>query len=313
MLIRTFIALSGILVAVVISPGCASSSKSEAKSSLVRAWSLELKRTEPMPYPFVAEFRSGKKNLHYLAINHENWKSSKSFRLIREVFRKQVSDIVLMEGFENSQEINPKRMVIAAKSDGKNSFYKWGETTFAIQEAVRRNIPFVGGEPDESEILSGVTSHGYSARDLLYFYFVRQIPQMQRDQTLTEISIESSFNRFISKTMKRLRMLEKEPSFEEFKTWYFEKNKQPFFLSNIDSEASAPLADGEMFTQRISSHVGQVRDEFVIQRVRELLLNHDRVLMIYGGSHFVCQQHALEALLGKARSFSTVGNQTITK
>lgn len=279
---------------------CASRQTFEVKKDLVRPWSQKLSQSEPFEYPFFVEFQSRNKKLYYLAGTHENTIGSKTFEMIKETFSKKPIDVVLIEGFDHQLGLNPQKMLATANSDGENGFNKWGETTYIIQEALKRNIMFTGGEPSETQILSAVTSQGYSAADLLNFYFVRQIPQLKRDQTPKKVTIQVAFLDFMRRVAPQLGIPKTEiPTLSEFKNWYREKNKRNFSLSNIDSETSAPFETGNLYTQRLSATFGKVRDEYVAEVIAKLLNQYDHIFVVYGGSHFACQQLALEALLGK--------------
>ena len=67
--------------------------------------------------------------------------------------------------------------------------------------------------------------------------------------------------------------------------------------ADLDAE-TAPIATGPLFTQRLSSVVGLVRDRAILDTITMELNRQRSVLVVYGSSHFSTQSRALHAMLG---------------
>ena len=158
------------------------------------------------------------------------------------------------------------------RSDGASGFYKGGETSFTIQKALKLKTPFWGAEIDDTTLFNELLNLGYTAQDVLFFYFVRQIPQAIRSGTLRNNNTEQLFAEYCAKLSATLEIptLE-ENSYSAFLSWYEQKNQQPFSVKNINSETCAPLAEGTLFTQKLSAQIGVLRDAFAAEKIGELL------------------------------------------
>jgi len=151
-----------------ISSGCTiSQDKFQSRPELVKHWSPELFDEEPAPYPFLVQYQLGKKKLIYVAATHDNKSGNPTFKLIEKALSEEKINFILLEGFQRVQGVSPEPMIKWANKDGENGFFKGGETSFSIQQAVKAGIPFSGAEPDEPSIKKAVLSAGYSEEDLL--------------------------------------------------------------------------------------------------------------------------------------------------
>jgi len=269
-----------------------------AKPEKIRAWSNSLGQESATP-PYLRHFQQGTKHLFYLATLHSNQAPNPTFQLIHSVLSQNPIQIAVLEGFPHAYGVNPKRMIEYSQKDGRDGLFKGAEASFAIQELQAKHLAFTGGEPDETLILKSVQEMGYKLKDLLCFYFIRQLPQYQRDGTLNRISIPQAYSLFFQRfNLAQLGITQQDlPSYAEFQFWYQEKMGKPFLPSQITNETAAPYENGKLFTQRISAVVGRVRDIHIVQVIAEALNQFDQVLVIYGAGHFPTQSQAIEAMM----------------
>lgn len=264
---------------------------------LVRSWSLELMQEEPLEYPFQATYQIEGKTLRYLAALHSCDPHSDTFTMIRNVLENQDVNFVLVEGIPYSAGVSPGPKIDWAIKQYKSGIYDGFETAFSISLAAQRNIPFVGGEPDDSFILSRIVDKGYSAEDLIFYYFLQQILQSQESKVQMTKSLADSFDHFLQSKNKFFN-LKNLPKYSDFEKWCLEKNGEVFNPSQITAEMLAPFGDGKLYAQQISSAVCKVRDQFVVTKIGEALSRYDSVLVIYGGSHWSTQKRVFEKSLG---------------
>lgn len=275
------------------------------KTELIRPWSTDLSKVEPLPYPFKVGYRKSGKSLTFIASNHENYSESQTLKLIEKEILEQQYDLLFLEGFPSNDGISPNSLIDWAKQDGKNGFFVGGETSFAIQLAISRGIQFQGGEILDSSLKKELLKTGWTEQDLLYFYFVRQIPQFVRAQTLKPHNLKSVFDVFSYRERHKLEISSGLPlSFEGFYNWYKGKNKRDFKYTEIDNEITAPLADGTYFTQKLSAQIGMIRDQHISQVIAEKLRKYNKILVIYGGSHWSTQRLVFEDWFGKPYQIS---------
>ena len=268
---------------------------------LVQLWSKELSDKEPYVYPFKASYKATNGQLHFIASFHSNKIESETFKMIQDTIVNEKIDLIILEGFKYSDGLSPKGISTWAKNQGKNGHYNGFETAFTIKTALEKGIPFIGGEPDDSYILSEVQKKGFSTNDLIFYYFVQQVFQHTMNETIDNIDVTEIFKKVIL-GQKNL-FTNKAPSFEEFKEWYLLKNKQEFVLSEINEESPAPFYDGKLYTQKVASAVLLARDQFIVTKIADSLKKNKTVLVVYGGSHWSTQSEALENLYGKPTFF----------
>ncbi|MHB2015533.1 MAG: hypothetical protein ACYCW6_01160 [Candidatus Xenobia bacterium] len=257
-----------------------------SRADLVVPWAPALDAAEP-PRPFVCHFP----HLYYIATHHATRADSPTFKLIRQVFQTGVFASVIVEGMPASAGENPPRYVKYAEED------QGEEAGLAARLALRHHIPFMGGEPPEEAVVHAVLSHGYTAEDLLGFYWVRLLPELQRDGHMRGKSVRQAFGEYMPDLMAQAG-LHQHFSYNRFLRWYHAHNLKRFDAHADLTEETAPLADSALFTRRLSSVVGLVRDRAVIDNVARALNRHGSVLVVYGGSHFGPQRPALQAMLG---------------
>ncbi len=238
----------------------------------------------------------------FLAVHHVNEVASSTFNLIDQALGRFSSiEVMVLEGFPREFGISPNRIVELFRNDGSDGFFKGGETSYIVRKSRHLGIPFVGTERSEFEVKTAMIQKGYAELDLLYFYFVRAIPQLSRNGSLKSESIENLFQRTIKRDLKDLEITSDAPNYDDFLKWYRQKNKIEFKVNEISYEITAPLLDGTLFTQKLSAAVGQLRDYSMAETIAEMLNRFDTVLVVFGGSHWAPQAKIFEDWFGKPK------------
>lgn len=269
--------------------------------SLVAFWSTELSAEEPFEYPFKAEYNIGTKRLIYIASLHSCNANSPTFKMIENSVNTDRIDFLLLEGVPHSAGVSSEKIIKWACTQGKDGFYKGFETAFAVSLACQKNLPFIGGEPDDLFVMSEVLNEGYSAEDFVFYHFVQQVFQ-RSEAGSADADIEGLFNGIIQSKVETL-MLPIRPSFDDFQKWYLDKNGCRFAPSEINAEVPAPFKNGALYTQKISAEICRIRDQFIVSTVDSLLKEHNSLMAIFGGSHWSTQKKAFASGLGSP-SFS---------
>lgn len=278
--------------------GCTRNGGLEPDLGLIQPYSYDLQSNEPFSTPFLAHFKHGRRELVYIAASHENRVGSITFELIDRAFGEYDFRMVVLEGFSASLGVSPLSIVQDFERGRDGDFYRWGEPAYAALKARDLGIPFIGGEPEEEEVIREAREAGFSARDMAGFYFVRRIPQFVRDGSVGSASLGELYDAFVPWMRQELNLEPEDFGFREFLAWYENANGKTLDLQTFDSEETAPLARGEYRTQRISHVVGMARDRFVVRLIAQMLERHDRVLVVFGRSHLAQQRPALEEMLG---------------
>ena len=280
--------------------------KLSPKFELIEPYSSERELKEPFPdKSFGQIFEKENFKLTYIAGYHANQRNSKTFTLVEKALNESGAKLVILEGFEYKHGESPKSFLRSFQETSTKDFYRDGETAFAALEATKRNISFVGGEPEEKDLLEKLQKEGVGKKDLLFFYFLRQIPQFKRQKELDKNPLEKLFKIFVKNKVRNLEIKQdSNPDFKEFKAWYKTKNKKAFSLKSFDPEEVAPRITGKLYSQRLSGKISLERDKFIVKVIAESLEKYKNVMIIYGKSHLSSQRPAIEELLGKAHTTS---------
>lgn len=264
--------------------------------SLLRDYSFELQKQEPYTIPYYSLYEKNNKVLLYIAADHTSDTESLTFKLITRAVENFKPEIVIIEGVPTGK-ISDK-YIEYVKRCPKKSFRNCGEPSFAAYQAIERNIALEGGEPSDNDILNYITQQGYSKEDLAYFYLLRISIQWKRQKRINSKNYEEELSKFIPIIEKRFNS-RVSISFNGYINWYLENSGNSFDLSILKNNDVAPIKNG-IFSQKISHTVGIARERNILSVLSASLNNHNRVLIIYGGGHFVKSKGILEEMLGIA-------------
>ncbi|MDA9951338.1 hypothetical protein N9D31_02070 [Oligoflexaceae bacterium] len=295
-------------------PSCISTPKIEINESKVLGYRFDLEDRKKMELPYVAKFTVGEKELLYLLSKHVSQKDyprvidHPTLVTIRRLFKKFKPQVVIVEGIPSGDELSPKNFLGHTQKCRSRKFSGCGESFFAIDQAVQNGGEFISGEPSEEYIQHFLAKSGFSKTDILGFYMVRQIPQMKRHDEFSKKDFPKECERVLSHYRKRLGMVAAF-SCDDFKKWYEAHMKKPKNFLDIDNNDSAPHGGKDAtYVQRISHQVGIARDRTIVKRIETMMNQFDRVLIVYGGSHYLLQEKSLTGALGKPAFFKAVKN-----
>jgi hypothetical protein len=83
--------------------------------------------------------------------------------------------------------------------------------------------------------------------------------------------------------------------------------QKPKSFLDVVNDDPAPHGGGDAtYVQRISHQVGLARDRVIVKRIEEMMNKYDRVLIVYGGSHYLLQEDALKDALGEPTFFKEI-------
>lgn len=276
-------------------------------SNLVRSYAFELEDLSPFADgPYYAEYKMGKKRLGFVAVEHissvkyPDLFQHPTLRTIESVFASLKPGMSIVEGIPTANELNPPSMLPKADTCRERRYQgDCGESFFVINQARGTKTSFVSGEPSEAEILKTVLAHGYRAEDLVGFYLLRKIPQWKRQKNLKHSDIKAlvtpQLERYRQRVDSKLRF-----GIKDFEAWYKAKMPTPAKYMDFENNDPAPHGGtGATFVQKISNRVTFARDQSLLKRIEGALATHDRVLVVYGGSHWINLEPALAQALGK--------------
>ncbi len=219
----------------------------------------------------------------------------------KNIYRPRLQDFVCFRGvsfycLRDSIGPSPAWFVDDAKKGLKGDFIAGGESAWGAILADQKQILFFAGEADHRDIYAGLKASGFSDLDVLGFYVARQIPQWVRERENREGLLERKTPAFLASNCQ-VFAVKPCPTLAEVQVWYREKNGQEL-SSEVPTYAMAPIHDGQMYTQKISSVVGDIRDRFTLGVIERLLQQFRRVGVIYGAGHFVTLRKSFDSELG---------------
>ncbi|MCP4923442.1 MAG: hypothetical protein GY915_05355 [bacterium] len=239
-------------------------------------------------FPIRASFYNSEReeNLRYVAAKHsfgrpEDGDQSPTFDLIQEAFQNYNPDFLIVEGFDKS--------FLMTQRVANDCQYPT-ESMYAVRQAIEHNVPFVGGEPEQREILNALVAQGYSSEDLFVkdvFSFVSSVNEKLREALKDENNLSKAINLV--------------PNNEGFDASTFESWCIKNYGTRLDFESI--LLIGKNVTvedplKRIKDAVLRVRDEEILTRIIESEEKYKRVLIVYGSSHYYVQYLELEKYFG---------------
>ena len=255
------------------------------------------KKLEPCSPPYNVIYKNKLKELQFVAAFHGVGVYSSTFQMIKKTVDLFQPEVVIVEGIHSSLGMDAPCLIKIAKTQFSQDFQSCGESIYSIYLAHSNNFSFIGGEPDEEEIVRGCVKWGYTLQDILGFYLVRQVPQWRREGKL-EVSFDSLAEEFISVYQERLNLTQYTKDI--FYDWYIEKTGCFFNLKNVSEESSMPLESGT-FLQKISAKITMLRDEHLQKVIEQNINRFDRVLVVYGRAHHIIHRGALEEYFGSGK------------
>ncbi|WP_409478538.1 hypothetical protein [Pseudobdellovibrio sp. HCB154] len=296
-----------ILISIALIASCKTAEKQNVEPihidpKLLIPWGEALKDETTAESPAIYEFKSKDKKLWYLASRHSNKIDQPVFKYISEVINKK-PDVIIVEGFESDLGFSPKEISESVLQGIKDGFYPAGEPSYAIELATKNNIPYIGGEPNDKLILQEILKAGYTANDLLSFNFVRRMPQINRSGELKKNKVENIYAKYIKSKARDFDYKGKTLNFNKFKEWYLKNQGKKFSLTAGEKGETAPI-EGPYFTQKISLEVTKIRDINILQLISNMMNKYNKVVIIYGSSHYRVEHKAIKASLGEPKRIS---------
>lgn len=140
-------------------------------------------------------------------------------------------------------------------------------------------------------------------KDIDFFYLSRQLPQAYKEEKIIK-SWDDVKNKFQDLLYSALGYKNPDYSFNEYIAWLKEKtDKNISFKEIVDEKFTAPISDGN-YIEKLSNLNLMIRDKHILNVILNHTKKYKKVLVIYGGSHYVTQKDVLEKYLGKPQYFN---------
>lgn len=224
-----FLALSNLI-------GCVTNSI-RISPDLIQPYSDKANAQEKFQVPYIAAYKKGPHRLWFVGAEHVANSDNPTCQTIRQVFQDNSPNFLIVEGMAYSQINDPAQIAYAKKCE-ETHYKNCGEDACAINEAFRRRIAFNYGEPTDSDIKEAMIAKGYSDRDLIFFYALRQVPHLKRQGIVRAVAIRDELASKLPQYSRRLQT-NATLSLLEFEKFYLAKlgnsgELHPSIIENIN-------------------------------------------------------------------------------
>jgi len=254
----------------------------------------------PTEAPFIATYRSGGKVLAFVGADHVFTSENSTIVAVRRAFADTNPSLVIVEGFPTAFGRNFEPFVEAAHRRDRpdaDAFAK-SEAIFAASQALAGNVPFIGGEPTFIQEIEGLVAKGYKRDDVLFAVRLRSLGQARRSGEMPAGNAAAFTARYERESRAVAQMTGTEPA-----------TAAQFIADYRRIVGVDPVSDVEMphrydpgtetLLQRLGADNMRVRDEHLLSTILQQLDRNDRVLIVYGSSHWTTLSRALQDRLGK--------------
>lgn len=286
------IGMISVLIALGVAAVPAACQELEADTSLVTAYSPDVDKGLP-EQPYCAQFKKDDKRFSFIAAIHGTDKAT--YRLIEQEIRLLKPNVVVIEGTLTFDGLNPQEKI---ELMNKEKLWEKTEAFYAAKLALDNDIPFIGGEPLNRDIRE-VILRNFAIEDLAAFYCLRGITAKPKatfeTASATFSSVAAGFGQEFDYPCPFA-------SFAQIQAWFKKCHGRDMAEKDLTPDLVMPrTGDEALVSQKVSAEVGRVRDIHLVQVIAQMVSEHKKVVLIYGGSHFATDHRSIEAMLGKPK------------
>lgn len=245
--------------------------------------------------PYILEFENGNKKIVFCGVNHlsdDSDISNPMFSKIEDAFFSFKPDIAINEG----GDISKKSYV--SKQD---ALLKDGEIGLIKILCDSLKIKTVDGDPtvkfEFKELLKN-----YTKGEFLAYIVTERLMWGLKGQHITDNrEIEKKYDVFIQNYIINkggVELKNEEKTFNFYKLNYKKLLKRPFNISKL--EPTNPFEPKGKF-QKIGRTSKEIRDQFLVRTIDNLLDTNDKVFIVFGGWHLLTCRPALEEIIKRKR------------
>jgi hypothetical protein len=253
---------------------------------------------------YVFTLKEKGKEIFFFGTSHITDPNDPLFIKVKESFDSFNPDMVYIEGiakrgFEYYLEktISPLSFE-EAKMRGEPAYV--AKLTSKLMEG--KEVGLESPEPPETEEVIRLESRGFSRREIFQYYFRRMVAQYQRTYGKNKnLEDKDEFVNYISKRRAYMKPESLGWTQDEINKLFYEE-LSILELTNVEkyrSEVDPIPWEGKPYgrVSEVSDASGRIRDEYIVERIAEGLKNYNKIFIVYGYSHAVVLEPALEYLI----------------
>ena len=264
----------------------------------------------------VTHFQNRGKNLYYVQAQHEVGIDNPTCETIKKSFDKYSPQIAIIEGLDTSEGISPSSYFQYIPKDNNGKFEN--EQVYTAYLAHKKNIPFIGGEPDYGKVIKEIAKKGYSPQDAMAMHLLAMIPSIRMEAEkngggLSEKSFAENATYFLQNSPAFVEVpQEQRLSYDGFKAWYEKHKANNKKVLEIETADLDPYnTPNSSYFQKLFAAITRVREEHLDTTTANALNEHDKVLVVYGSGHLILSHSVFEKMFeGKGKTSQFIPGDT---
>ena len=234
--------------------------------------------------PLIATFTTPKGHvLRFVAVEHGNNIDDASHRLITRSFSDHTPSVLLIEGLDVTDGINPGSRLRSARSQVASGASS--ENAYAIFLASKSGVPVAGADLGVKQLASISIKAGFRSQDVAGAHILRLLNARHGQDE----------ERIVSEVLQYFVSYPELVDFN-FERWFSKQYGRPF--STADLKEGTPCGDGigAMIVKSESIERNRNLERIIMLALADL----PYVLVVFGGGHFLDLQTILSSKVGSA-------------
>ena len=239
--------------------------------------------------PYVVDLHKGNKHLIVIGTLHSRDTNNLMFAEIEKIFKTFKPEVAINEGGQ----------VKKTYTDRNSAIVKNGELGLLKFLCDKQGIKMINGDmPDEKEFYQ--LSEIYSKDEALLFFaserFVLPYTYWGENGNLDSLYKSDFIEGYLEPCGIKLKPEEKQ--FSYYKGLYKKYFNKEFNIDSICSDDFSPIRKTNYFCE-VARKSKELRDRYLLQKIEEQLIHHDKVLVVYGGWHVLAIEPALTQIINQ--------------
>lgn len=245
--------------------------------------------------PYVLEFRNGKKQLVFCGVNHLTDNAdveNPMFEKIEQKFFDFAPDIAVNEGGDVSKKVYASKRQAIAK-DGEIGLLK------ILADSLK--IKTVDGDMSAPLEFKELLKHYSKGEFLAYIVTERLMWSLKGEHVNDTNEIKKRYAQFLSGYIIKnggVALMPTEQTFDFYTSNYEKLVDRKFDIGQL--EPTNPFEPNGKF-QEIGRKSKEIRDQYLLGTIDDLLDQHDKVFVVFGGWHLLTCEPGLRMLMARKR------------
>lgn len=256
--------------------------------------------------PHVFTVENGGKQVVYFGTEHSRDPDNPMFGEIEQKFREANPQIVFVEGMGGLEDRKQEAIKKLKERSNEEVIRELGEPGFTLKLAVEASVDMESPEPKFSDEINHLIQGGFSQDEIFAFYMYRQVEQYHRTPKKPEL--EKYLEPYIDELQRATRWKGFDYSVDHLeevgKRIWGEKSgldNAEIAKERIDPVPWPDMRDKQTVVNEIARQSSYHRDRYIVERMKKVMTNKNRLFVIFGASHAVMQEQAIRKLFSDGK------------